>query len=149
MSSLVRRAVTGLAVFASAVSIGMAVPVPAYAAAAEVGDSCNQSYCSHWWGPSASEKTDYAGIDHDQVWSCNRNNDERTIAIQVDPSDGKSEYYTIWDNVADVEGQPPCGETVENRSVHGFRYVAVDARTGEITGTPTEWKAPPWGQGPP
>jgi hypothetical protein len=154
--SLVRGAAAGLAALASAVSITMTATVPVYAAeppaspdgvstsAAQPGDSCNSQVCYHWWGPSLSDSTDYAGIDHDQVWGCNKNEDELTIAIQVEPSDG-SEWYTVWDNVA---GRL-CGELTEERSVLRFRYVAVDARTGAITGTPTEWRTPPWEQGQP
>jgi hypothetical protein len=102
-----------------------------------------------WWPPDPGEgSTDSATLAYQNSgrWhiyaACDFNGDGTSIGIQIDPSDGKSDYYTR---------RPPtssCSGEIEARTIHRFRFVAVN-RSGTAVGTPTAWETPPWGAGPP
>lgn len=160
-----RTALVGLAALAAALSITMSTVVPVHAAelpqSASDGVSANASSCRiyggdlhqcdrTWWpggSPDPGESsTDTASLKwNNGQWlifgACDHNNDGVSIGIQIDPSDGRSDYYTKRPPTLSCSGEP------ESRLIHRFRFVAVNS-SGTPTGTPTAWETPPWGAGP-
>ncbi|WP_345611839.1 hypothetical protein [Pseudonocardia adelaidensis] len=109
--------------------------------------------CTRIWWPGGSPDPGESSTDSGTLtlrdsggWTifaaCDFNGDGVSIGIQIDPTDGTSNYYTRR------PATESCSGEVESRTINRFRFVAVD-RTGTPVGTPTDWETPPWGAGPP
>lgn len=82
------------------------------------------------------------------LFSCNWNNDDLSIGLQVDPSDGGWSIYTKGDATRGESDGSCEADFYEPRKIRKIRFVAVD-RNGRAVGTPTAWMEPPGGAGPP
>jgi hypothetical protein len=114
--------------------------------------TCDGRRCTHRWYSSGGEVTDsgvvllYGGDYY--LYACNWNNDDISIGVQVDPSDGRWAYYTRGDATRGEADTRCAADYTETRTIRKIRFVAVD-RNGRAVGTPTAWIAPPGGTGPP
>ena len=104
-----------------------------------------------WWPggtPDPGESTtDIGSLEYveGKSWTifaaCDFNEDGTSIGIQIDPTDGRDDIYTRR------PATPSCRGEAESRTIHRFRFVAVDG-SGTPVGTPTAWETPPRGSGP-
>jgi hypothetical protein len=107
--------------------------------------------CIRRWWPGGTQDpgestTDIGSLEYveGRAWTiyaaCDFNGDGISIGIQIDATDGTSNYYTR-------RPIQSCQGERESRTIHRFRFVAVD-RSGTPVGTPTAWETPPRGSGP-